>query len=102
MPFFAEHSSAKGYEPLAEREMRIFEDRPDRDGELLMAVVALEDAGPVRFALEPGHAFDRATMRTDRAYSATGYARSSRGPRLRKGQKIDQGQHGVSPSALNL
>jgi hypothetical protein len=42
------------HEPLAERKMRILEDRSDRDGELLMAVVALEDARTVCLALEPG------------------------------------------------
>jgi hypothetical protein len=47
--------------------MRVLEDCADRDGELLMTVVALEDARPVRLTLKSGHVLDCTAMRANRA-----------------------------------
>src|SRR6516162_2142105 len=62
---------SKCHQPFAERNMAVFEDRPDCDGELFMTVVALEAAlpmpGPFLAAdtVKPRHVLHGAAMWAD-------------------------------------
>jgi hypothetical protein len=54
-------------EPFVDRYLGSLHDGADRHRELLAAVVALDDAGAVRLALQPGDALLLAAVGADRA-----------------------------------
>src|SRR6267142_1093225 len=65
--FLCRADQGECHEPLAQRQMRILEDRSDGDAELLVAVVAFVDAVAVRLTMKLGGVAHRAAVRADGA-----------------------------------
>lgn len=65
---FAASHQAEAEQPLVKADLGALKDGADSDREGLAALVALEDAGARRFALELGDILDAAAMRANGAF----------------------------------
>src|SRR5215472_2549925 len=92
----------KGHQPFPQRNMAILKNCADRNGELFMAVVALEQAGPVRLPLQTRQIFDRAAVRADWAVGPQDPLDRFTRLIFGKGGNLIERQHGGSLSALPM
>src|SRR5439155_11545495 len=80
--------------------MAVLKDRADSDGELLAAVVALEQPGAMRFALHPSEVLHRAAVRANRPSRPQDALHRFAGLFFGEGGNLVKGQHGGLPTVL--
>src|ERR1700738_439406 len=100
--FLCRAEQRERHQPFAQGKMRVLEDSPDRDRELLVAVIALENARAVRMPLEPGYVLSSAAMRANRAIRPEDAFNRLAGFILGKSGDFVEGQHGTCPSIFYL